>query len=233
MSNSPNDHFANIPDPQPISEMGTHVEQSIRNAVTTEVAPTRGAVIRRRRLALGATAAWALLYLVTLGIRPELSSLALWYAGALLALPIALCWLTLAVAARMGDDSLGLRVQVAAPVALLVPAGFLALALVLPMPHDTQVVSALWPGALRCFELTLVGAAPPLLFAAIAFRRSFPASARYRGALLGAACGLLASSVMNLHCPVLDPMHLVIGHVVPVVLVILLCALTGFRSLRA
>ena len=60
---------------------------------------------------------------------------------------------------------------------------------------------------------------------------AFATSVRWRSALVGAAIGLFAGATMNLHCPNVAPLHVLMGHGLPVVVATLLGALVlGYRT---
>jgi hypothetical protein len=227
-TNSP---LRDIPDLPGGATLSPEVEQRIRAMLANEKAPTRAVVVRHRWLAFAGAIALSVVQLLALGFREDLSSLPLWYTAGWLIAPVALCGVALWLAVLMQARSLGVRVLVASAFCFLLPAALAALALGLPVPH-VQPAAHPWSGTLRCFEWTLAGALPPLAFAAVALRRAFATAAAHRGALVGAACGLLSGAVINIHCPMIDPMHLLLGHVFPVMGSVLLGAWVGHRWLR-
>jgi hypothetical protein len=86
---------------------------------------------------------------------------------------------------------------------------------------------------LLCLDLTLAWAAVPLFCAGLTLRRAFPSGARFRGGLVGAACGLFSGATMNLHCPNVDGAHVMLGHGIPVVMAALVGALVLARWSKA
>jgi hypothetical protein len=82
-------------------------------------------------------------------------------------------------------------------------------------------------------DITLSWAAAPLLVMALALRRAFAAQAVGRSALVGSALGLLSGAAINLHCPNVEPWHLLAGHSIPVALAALLGAFLLVRWTRA
>lgn len=232
MNDPSNRPLYEIPDLPGITPSSPELERRVKAALTRERGPTRSVVMRQRNIALVGTIAWAVVHLNALGPRADLPDLPPWYVASWCIAPAALCGVALWVAVRMQRSALGVRATMAMALSLALPATLMVFALGLPMPHLKGPTVDLWSSTLRCFELTFVGALPPLLFAAIALRRAFATAARYRGALVGSACGLLSGLVMNLHCPVLDPMHLLVGHVIPVLASVLLGAWVGYRWLR-
>ena len=90
-----------------------------------------------------------------------------------------------------------------------------------------------WLGSLLCLDITLSWAAAPLLLVALSLRRAFATQAVGRSGLVGGALGLLSGGAINLHCPNVDPLHLIAGHGVPVAVAALLGALLMVRWTRA
>jgi hypothetical protein len=81
----------------------------------------------------------------------------------------------------------------------------------------------------RCLAFTLVMAATPLA-AFMRFRRGVePRRPSVLGAAAGAACGGWAGVVVDLWCPLTAPSHALVGHVLPLVLLIGVGALAGSR----
>jgi hypothetical protein len=78
-----------------------------------------------------------------------------------------------------------------------------------------------------CFQIGLTVAIPMLILAAVAMRRSFPSGAGWRGAALGAACGLGAIVVLVLLCGSPFGGHVAIAHGMPLVLATLIGAWGG------
>jgi hypothetical protein len=89
---------------------------------------------------------------------------------------------------------------------------------------------ALRPG-LRCFGVSLLFGAAPLVALLLARRGSDPVHPGALGAALGAAGGLWAATLVDLWCPVAFPLHVVLGHVLPALLLAALGALAGARLL--
>lgn len=195
--------------------------------------PTRSMNQRRRAAALGVSLAWLATHLCVYGVRADFHQLPAGYVAAQIALPFAFGAASLLVAVAPGRLGLGLGIGVVASLALLGPLSFWIFAAVLPPPFASHGARGFWLASLVCLDITLAWAAAPLLLAALALRRAFPASAGWRSALVGAALGLLSGAAINLHCPNTDPAHLLAGHGVPVVLAALVGALVVARWARA
>jgi hypothetical protein len=69
-----------------------------------------------------------------------------------------------------------------------------------------------WDRAARCMRVTAVLGTVPLVLGVWAFRHAFPASAPWRTALLGVACGGLAAATMSVACPDDAAAHAIVGH---------------------
>jgi hypothetical protein len=200
---------------------------------STTASPTRSATRRRRGAALGVSLAWLATHLAVYGIRADFQQLPLVYVVAQIALPFAFGAASLLVAAAPGRLGLGLGIGIIASLALLGPLSFWLFAAALHPPYDAAGGDGFWLGSLVCLDITLAWAAAPLLFAALALRRAFPAGAAWRSALVGSALGLLSGAAINLHCPNVDPAHLLAGHGIPVVAAALVGALVVARWARA
>lgn len=90
-----------------------------------------------------------------------------------------------------------------------------------------------WPTrpGLRCFGVSLAFGFVPLVTFLLARRASDPVHPRGLGAALGAAGGLWAATLVDLWCPVGYPVHVLLGHVAPALLLSGLGAIAGARFL--
>jgi len=199
----------------------------------TAASPTRSETRRRRAAALGVSLAWLATHLAVYGIRTDFHQLPLAYVAAQVGLPFAVGAASLLIAAAPGRLGLGLGIGIITSLALLGPLSFWLFAAALHPPHDAASGSGFWLGSLVCLDITLAWAAAPLLFAAAALRRAFPAGATWRSALVGSALGLLSGAAINLHCPNVNPAHLLAGHGIPVVVAALVGAFVVARWARA
>jgi hypothetical protein len=115
--------------------------------------------------------------------------------------------------------------------ALLVPIAFLIwkVAASSGVPHMLDP----WPDrpGLRCFALTALFAAWPLVALGWERRSSDPVHPRALGLALGVAAGAAAAVLVDLWCPVAHVPHLLTGHVAPMFLLGGLGALVGTRVL--
>jgi hypothetical protein len=196
--------------------------------------PTRSVTRRRRMAALGVSLAWLCTHLVVYGVRQDFAELPAGYIAAQIVLPIVFAACCLVIALAPGKLGLGLGVGLVSAMALLGPASYWMMALGLPMPHPPGPNAlGFWLGSLLCLDITLAWAAAPLLLVALSLRRAFAVQAARRSALIGAALGLLSGAAINLHCPNVDPWHLLAGHGVPVALAALIGVFLVVRWTRA
>jgi hypothetical protein len=96
-------------------------------------------------------------------------------------------------------------------------------------PHMLQAWQTR-PGA-RCFGVSLLFGIVPLVAFMAARRGTDPVHPRTLGAALGAAGGLWAATLVDLWCPVAFPLHVLIGHVLPALLLAALGSVIGARLL--
>jgi hypothetical protein len=161
--------------------------------------------------------AWLVIHLAVYGVRGDLGSLPLPYLVAQIVLPLVIAGGSLFVVLRRGSLGLGAKIALVSALAILGPVSFCVIGAGAPTPRPPEPDSTSLLRAMLCFDLTAVWAAVPLLGAALALRGAFAVGARWRSALLGAAIGLFAGAVMNLHCPNVAPFHMLFGHGLAVV----------------
>jgi negative regulator of sigma F NrsF-like protein len=187
---------------------------------------------RRRWIALGLSSTWLTTHLVVYGVRQDLSHLSPFYVAVQVGLPLAFAVASLCVALSPGKLGLGVSLLGTAALGLIAPLSFWLSALAMPAPgglvRDASLLSAL-----VCLDITLLWAALPLVAAAVSLRRAFPGAAAWRSALVGGAAGLFSGATMNLHCANVDPLHMMLGHGVPVIVGALVGAFVIARWLRA
>jgi hypothetical protein len=233
-----------IPDPVP-EDQRPDAERSARkaNGTTPEPrqplpprfgvkSPDRAELRRRRWVALGLSAAWLVTHLVVYGVRQDLATLPAGYVAVQIGLPFGVAVASLSVALSPGKLGLGVSLGALAALVFLGPLSFWLSAFALPSPGATPGDDGMF-AALVCFDITLLWAVLPLLAAAFALRRSFAGGAVWRSALIGAAAGLFSGAAMNLHCTNVDPLHMALGHGLPIVLGALVGAFVLARWLRA
>ena len=188
-------------------------------------AAAREETLKRRRLALGASVIWLGSNLALFGLRRDLGALPAPYLEAEVVFPCLLAAGCLALALARGRLGLGMKRALVAVVALLAPLAFCVLAAATPIPDAHAPGSASLLAIFVCSNLTLAWAAPPLALAAATLRGAFPVASRWRSGLVGAAVGLFSGASINLHCPNVAHVHLLLGHGIPVAVATLLGAL--------
>ncbi len=79
----------------------------------------------------------------------------------------------------------------------------------------------------RCLTMTIVAGAAMLGAALFLRKRSVAVHASAAGAALGAAAGAFGGVSVDVWCPLSEPAHVLVGHVVPVVILTIAGALAG------
>jgi hypothetical protein len=79
----------------------------------------------------------------------------------------------------------------------------------------------------RCLGLTLLMAAWPLLAMALSRRQTAVAHTGIVGAALGVGVGACAGLLMQLYCPIANPAHVALGHVLPILVLAAVGAVLG------
>jgi len=195
--------------------------------------PTRSQTERRRIAAGALSVAWLAMHLFVYGIRTDFDQLPRTYVAAQVLLPALFGAACALVAVAPGKFGLGLGVGLLTSLAIIGPLSFWMLALGTPLPHAPVPPANFWVSAFVCLDITLAWAAAPLVLAAIALRRAFTTHVAWHSALVGASIGLLSGATINLHCPNVDPAHLLAGHAVPVAVSALVGAFIVARWTRA
>jgi hypothetical protein len=154
--------------------------------------------------------------------RPAAS--AAWIVGGTAALAAFATWLVLPSRRSMLSPPRGLLLAVAVGVPLLVGAW---LVLWHGSYHDPFVRLG-W----RCFALTALTAPWPFVALAYASRRAEPRHPGTAGAALGAAAGAWAAVMVELWCPLAAHGHVLVGHVLPLVAIVLAGSGAGARMFR-
>jgi hypothetical protein len=119
---------------------------------------------------------------------------------------------------------------VAAGTPLLILLAMLALSVAVPVGDETRLASLQRPGA-RCFAMTIAAALLPLVALLVVRRGSDAVHPAAHGAAIGAAFGAYAGVMVCLWCPDVSPIHIMLGHVAPLVLLSLVGAAVGGRVL--
>jgi hypothetical protein len=206
------------------------LKRRVLAATASEKSPTRQQrVLRSALLAASAVAVPLLMLALVGGPRVGPRPLPLVVTTALGTAVIAVLALLLAVA--RGPSMLGRSTRRLLGTAALVPVAFLMwkAASSAGVPHMMDP----WPSrsGLRCFALTALFAAWPVVALVWDRRRSDPIHPRALGLALGVAAGAGAAALVDLWCPVGHVPHLLVGHVAPMLLLGGVGALAGARAL--
>ena len=199
-------------------------------ALAREPSPVRAQVETRDRMLLGVVAPLVALVLllavgVHLGSRPHglvAGSMAAWGVLALVATAVAL---------QRGSSMLGpprgwLLAAAVGVAPLLAITWFL-----LPWADVTALAPHSLTTDLSCFVMTGLLAAAPL-FAFLRVRREGdPLHPALTGAAAGAAAGAWGAMLIDLHCDHIAPLHILIGHVAPTLVLAAVGALLARRML--
>jgi hypothetical protein len=144
-----------------------------------------------------------------------------WVVGGMLALAAGVTWVVLPPSRSMLGRARGPLLAVAIGVPI-----FVGLWLLL---WHTSYVDPYQRVGFRCLALTAATAPWPFALLTHLSRRFEPRHPRLLGAALGSAAGAWAAVMVELWCPLADPAHVALGHVAPVVVLILASALVGGR----
>jgi hypothetical protein len=155
-------------------------------------------------------------------------------------------WVLVAIGATWvgigrGRSMLGRSAASKLAVAALTPVALIVTWLVVALAWLETVIAAAWFEVLNdtadvqfntsCALMSIVYAIGPLIaFFAIRHRRD-PSSPRQSGAAIGAVAGAWGAVVHFPFCQCTSPLHLVLGHVLPVVVLAVVGALVGDRVL--
>lgn len=222
--------FGEIPDPGAGASSASSPGPRLSELIAS---PARDTVRKRRRAALIGSAAWLLTHLLVYGIRSDFQGLPTPYVAAQILLPFLVAAGSLFAALSYGKLGLGSRIGLITGLALLGPLSFCLVALGAPIPRATDPDESSLFGILVCFDITVAWTAVPLLCAALTLPGAFAAGVGWRSALVGASVGLFAGATMNLHCPNVAPLHVLMGHGMPVIVATLLGALVLSYRTRA
>jgi hypothetical protein len=151
---------------------------------------------------------------------------------------LAVAWAAVALAATWGAvargrSMLGRPVAYAAAIAVFVPAGLFAASLLASLVWPETVDGRGGPRAHAiCALFTVLFALGPLVAFVSIRRRADPIAPRVTGAALGAAAGAWGALGIELHCNKPTPWHVLLGHVVPVGLLVVAGIFIGDWVLR-
>jgi len=214
-------------DASPSNDLRTRV----LDAVARDPAPTHTAGVRRRAFVIARGIAVAGLVGLAAAIHgPEARGRPLEYVATLEVLWLLLAIVVTWVAVARGSSMLGRPASWKLAVAVLTPAALMLawLPVALAMPQTLHDASRLHSHVV-CIAMTFAFAAGPLVAFARLHRASDPLNPRATGAALGAAAGAWGAVAHGLVCGYTAPVHMALGHVLPVALLALVGVLVGDR----
>jgi hypothetical protein len=170
-------------------------------------------------------AVWLALGGIRTGPRP------LWYVGGtVLGWGIAAAWALWAALARRGS-MLGPSRRWLRAVVFLVPSTIFAWMMLWDLLDPDRL--APWPDriGLKCLGFTLGAGAWPAIALILMRRGTDPVHPGASGAAIGAAVGCATGVLVDLWCPVADPSHVLLGHILPLALLSLGGVILGRKLL--
>jgi len=193
-----------------------------------EPSPTRAQLTRQHRIVLSIVMLVPLLVFIAwggirLGPRPERFVLQSALGSALLAVGLAI------VGIGRGRSMLGRPRAWLVTQVLLTPALLFGWRVLLSARYPNMMVEWVDRPGFRCFTLSMILAVAPLLGLFWLRRGSDPLHPRLTAAAFGAAVGAGAWVLVDLWCPVGYVPHVLLGHLLPLMLLIALSALLGSR----
>ena len=207
----------------------------LASAAKEHAAPP-GAWSRRVVGVVAVGAVWLGVAYAMTGRRGDWDDLSPAYAlGTVLALIAAALVLT-TVGLSRGRAMLGPPVGVQLGLAVGLPFALAVWSFLVPSAAPTSVPCSSTGEALRLArtcDLLSLALATPMLGALLFLRRGTQAAApTLTGACLGAAAATWAHLVLHAHCPTAQPVHVLVGHALPLLPVMLAGALVGRRAFR-
>jgi hypothetical protein len=217
------DDFAAIPDPA----RGVALRPAPAPPPPTDPSPTRAERRRRNLLAAGAGIAWIVFLVWHLGVRGNIGD-----AGLLASLGLWTLLATGGLALALRTNARGLPPSLRVVQIVLLGLASIYVAGVLVRDAAAPNVPIHWSNVVGCLSWAHLLAVGPLLVAALIFRRSFLSFPAWRGAVVGAACGLGGAIGIHAHCVVETASHVLIAHGLVIAVSALLGAALGARQGR-
>jgi hypothetical protein len=217
------DDFGSIPDPAG----GLTSRPTPAPLPPGDPSPTRDQRRRRNLIAVGFGIAWVVFLVWRLGVRGNIGD-----AGLLTSLGL---WTLLGaggLALALRPNARGLPPSLRAVQIILLALAALYVAGVLVRDSAAPNVPIHWANIVGCLSWAHILAIGPLVVAAMIFRRSFLSFPAWRGAVVGAACGLGGAIGIHAHCAVETASHVLVAHGMVIVISALLGAVLGARQGR-
>ncbi len=217
------DDFASIPDPIG----GASTRPTPAPVPPDGASPTRDQRRRRNLIAGGFGVTWVVFLVWRLGVRGNIGD-----AGLLASLVVwtALTVGGLALALRTNPRGLPQSLRVVQIVLLALASVYVAGVLVRDVTAPNVPIH--WSNVIGCLTWAHILALGPLAVAALIFRRSFLSFPAWRGAVVGAACGLGGAIGIHAHCVVETASHVLVAHGLVIVVSALVGAALGARQGR-
>jgi hypothetical protein len=196
--------------------------------VSRRSAPTRPQARTRALIAYAAaTTAMAVVFFAAGGIEHSRGR-PLVYTVLMAAGACAIALVATAAALGRGTSMLGRSLRVLALVAALVPVG----TFVWLVAWHNRYADPFSRIGYRCLGLTLAMGIAPLVVTAFLRAGSAVRAPKASGAAIGAVCGAWAGVGVDLWCPLTEPTHIAIGHVLPILVLVAIGAIVGHSVLR-
>lgn len=151
-----------------------------------------------------------------------------------LAFVLVLAGVATGVALAPGRRGFGVKVAFLIAVSLVVAPFYALVTASSPLRSSASEMAAhhLNPLGIPCALTAFAVGALVLVAFGVALRRAVPVAPVLRSAALGAAAGAWAGVTLFLQCPAHEPLHLLVGHTLPVALFAVVGAVTLPRVLR-
>ena len=215
--------FGSIPDPA----RGVASRPTPSPAPPGSPSPTRAERRRRKLLAAGFGVAWLVFLVWRLGLRANIGD-----AGLLASLGL---WTLVSgggLALALRPNARGLPPSLRVVQIILLALAALYVVGVLVRAATAPTVPIHWSNVIGCLSCAHLLAAGPFVVAALLLRRTFLSFPAWRGAVVGAACGLGGAIGIHAHCAVETASHVLVAHGLVIVIAAALGAALGARQGR-
>jgi hypothetical protein len=213
--------------PSPSEDLRARVMAAVRASPVA----VRAVGVRRRAWLVTAAFTFSAGVLVAIG-RPGLRGRPLAYVLALTSAGVLVAGAATWASVARGRSMLGRTVRWRMAAATLTPMLLFAASLAFGTLWQQPVVDGSGAGAhLSCVAGTAAFALGPLAAFLATRRASDPVAPRLTGAAIAAAAGAWGALGIELHCRYTSPLHVFLGHVLPVALLALLGVVVGARFL--
>jgi len=217
------ENFGSIPDPA----RGVASRPTPSPSPPGAPSPTRAERRRRTLIAALFGVAWLIFLVWRLGLRANIGD-----AGLLTSLGL---WTLVSgggLALALRPNARGLPPSLRVVQVLLLALAAFYVAGVLARAATAPTVPIHWTNVIGCLSCAHLLAAGPFVVAALIFRRTFLSFPAWRGAIVGAACGLGGAIGIHAHCAVETASHVLVAHGLVIVIAAALGAALGARQGR-